>query len=347
LPKEGMSKEWNYATDLAINSELFKAYSSEQKTDATADKSIKNLYDIALSPGKEPFVDVPHGKSAEWYFKYVQDNKEEIEEKMKQGGKGKPGDNPLKDYLDGQPGQGSGDGGPPGMDDHSGWSESGEIPSDLKEILKEKVRQLAKEAANEANQRGWGSVSSEMKQAIIKSLQTVVDWRKVLRYFIKTSQKADRSSSIKKINRRYPYIHAGKKTNRVAKIAISIDQSGSVGDGMLAAFFAELEKLALLAEFTVIPFDTRVNDRFVFVWKKGEKFKARREMSGGTDFNAPTRWVNESRGKFDGHIVLTDMYAPKPMPSKCQRMWMTDENGKKSPYFQTNEKVVSIRYGND
>ena len=53
-----------------------------------------------------------------------------------------------------------------------------------------------------------------------------------------------------------------------------------------------------------------------------------------------TRYVNT--GKFDGHIVLTDMMAPKPKPSKCQRMWMTDQDGKNSQYFTTNERVIVI-----
>ena len=64
-------------------------------------------------------------------------------------------------------------------------------------------------------------------------------------------------------------------------------------------------------------------------------------MCGGTCFDAPTRYVN--KGDFDGHIVLTDMYAPKPIPSKCQRMWITDENGKAHSYFDTKEIVVAIK----
>jgi predicted metal-dependent peptidase len=32
-----------------------------------------------------------------------------------------------------------------------------------------------------------------------------VDWKKVLRYFVKTSQRANKSTTIKRINRRYPY----------------------------------------------------------------------------------------------------------------------------------------------
>jgi predicted metal-dependent peptidase len=127
---------------------------------------------------------------------------------------------------------------------------------------------------------------------------------------------------------------------RQAKIAISIDQSGSVSDKMLAAFFAELGGLAKYAEFTVVPFDTEVGEEHVFVWKKGKAQSWDRVMCGGTCFNAPTKWVND-RG-FDGHIVLTDMCAPKPIPSKCQRMWMTDSDNARNPYFTTTERVIAI-----
>jgi hypothetical protein len=63
-------------------------------------------------------------------------------------------------------------------------------------------------------------------------------------------------------------------------------------------------------------------------------------MCGGTCFDAPTRFVN--KGKFDGHIVLTDMMAPKPIASKCQRMWMTTQEYARNPYFTTSEVVVAI-----
>ena len=65
-----------------------------------------------------------------------------------------------------------------------------------------------------------------------------------------------------------------------------------------------------------------------------------RVMCGGTCFDAPTKWVNERN--FDGMIILTDMAAPKPIPAKCQRMWMTDQQGKDSQYFTTNERVIVI-----
>tara|TARA_R110002126_G_scaffold134434_3_gene278586 strand:+ start:203 stop:538 length:336 start_codon:yes stop_codon:yes gene_type:complete len=109
---------------------------------------------------------------------------------------------------------------------------------------------------------------------------------------------------------------------------------------MLTLFYAELNKLSDIATFTVVPFDTQVATDKVFVWKKGEKRKHERVLSGGTDFNAPTEYVN--KGNFQGHIVLTDMMAPKPKPSKCPRMWMTDKSNASRPYFKTTERVVII-----
>jgi predicted metal-dependent peptidase len=210
------------------------------------------------------------------------------------------------------------------------------------EIAKERLKETVKRAAEEATKAGsWGSVGSDCRKDITdRLLTTKVDWTKVLRYFIKTSQQANRRGTVKKINRRYAYIHPGRKRTRTAKIAISIDQSGSVDDGMLQAFFAELNKLADLAEFTVVPFDTDVAKDKVFVWKKGDRKKWERVMCGGTCFNAPTQYVNENN--FDGHIVLTDMCAPKPIASKCQRMWMTTAYYAKHPYFKTNERIIAI-----
>ena len=179
-----------------------------------------------------------------------------------------------------------------------------------------------------------------MRRDIVARLQTSIDWRKVLRYFVKTSTRANKTSTVKRLNKRYRYVHPGKKVQRRAKIAISIDQSGSVSDEMLQAFFGELNKLAKLASFTVVPFDTRVDEALVYEWKKGQTHKTERVMCGGTCFDAPTKYVNDKG--FDGHIVLTDLMAPKPKASKCQRMWMTTKYYARHPYFKTNERVIAI-----
>ena len=331
MPDKSQMRMWNHATDLAINSEIFA--NGEPK------ESIKNLWDMCLLPGKEgPYKDFPRGESADFYFEKIK----EMVEQQKQNGKGDKGEG----NGEGQPGSGDpsdGEGDGSGFDSHEGWGEDGKnpIPQEVRELAKERLRQAMNEAANDANRSGnWGTISQSMRKDIIKRLTSKVDWKKVLRYFIKTSQKADRQNSVRKINRRFPYIHAGKKSNRTAKIAISIDQSGSVSDAMLTTFFAELDNLAELAEFTVIPFDDGVAEDKIYTWKKGSKKKAERVLCGGTNFDAPTKYVNEKN--FDGHLILTDMCAPKPIPSKCQRMWMTDSENARNPYFKTNERVIAV-----
>lgn len=322
LPEEGMTKMWNYATDLAINSHL-----------------IGQLPEGALIPGEGYFKEMAVGLSAEQYFKLLKDKAEGQEEEQGEGQSGEGGEGESDES--GESG-GSGAEMPEPFDDHSGWGEgSEEADNTANEIAKQRLKENIKKAAEEASRQGnWGTVSASCRQEILDRLTAKVDWKKVLRYFIKTSQKADRSSTVKRINRRYAYIHPGRKVNRQAKIAVSIDQSGSVDDTMLAKFFTELNKLSDLAEFTVVPFDTRVDESLVYTWKKGENRKVERVMYGGTCFDAPTEYVN-SKG-FDGHIILTDLMAPKPKASKCQRMWMTTEHYARRPYFQTNERIVVV-----
>ena len=315
LPPEGMSKMWNVATDLAINSFL-----------------VGKLPEGGCIPTQEPFQDYPLEMSAEWYFSKLQ-NDEQF--KPPEDGEGEGGEG------EGEPSEGNGQGSglPDSLDDHSGW---GEVDQETKAMAEERLKDAIRKATDEVNSggRGWGSVSQGMRKKIQDMVTPKVNWRSVLRYFVKTSQRANRRSTVKRINKRFPYIHAGKKVNRTAKIAISIDQSGSVSDEMLSIFFAELNGLAKYAEFTVVPFDTEVAEDEVYVWKKGKRRVFERVSCGGTCFNAPTRWVNERN--FDGHIVLTDMEAPKPIPSKCQRMWMTTPDCASRPYFTTNERVIAV-----
>lgn len=297
---------WNIAGDLAINSMI----------------GADNLPEGCCIPGGKQFEDYPLGKTAEFYLEKMKDDE--------QFGDGNGG---FKD-LEGQSGSDFGN-----FDDHGGW---GDLTDDERQMVEERAKDIMEKAAKEANNsgRGWGSVSSGIKREIMERLKTRVDWKKVLRAFIGAAQRADKSNTMRRINRRFPYIHAGRKVNRVANIAISIDQSGSVSDSELNAFFIELNKLSELATFTVIPFDTKVAEDKVYTWRKGEKRKWERVMYGGTCFNAPTDYVN--KGNFDGHIVLTDLQAPKPKSSRCRRMWMASKLNVDQMPFKTQERVIAI-----
>lgn len=232
------------------------------------------------------------------------------------------------------------------LDDHEGWggdpnSEAGEAAAIAKERLRDAMGKAAEEAARSS--RAFGNMHQSVRDAIMRFISGTVDWRAVLRNFIGQSQRSFKSNTVKRINKRFPYIHAGRKTNRTANIAIAVDQSGSVSDEMLGMFFAELSNLAKIVSFDIVPFDTEVGENQITKWEKGKKYsKAQRVMHGGTDFDAPTKFVN-GNSKYDGLIVLTDMQAPAPVPCRVRRLWVTDEENKNNPYFKTNELVVAVK----
>jgi len=300
-----VSKAWNVATDMAINCHIKD-----------------ELPDMCWLPSKLGFDDF---LSAEQYMQLLKDK-----------------------FPDGGNGEGEGQGAPPGdeFDDHDGWGQN-EANGESKAIAKERLREAMKKGVEEAAKRsnGFGNMHESVKKAIMAFVNGTVDWRAVLRNFIGQSQRANRSNTIKRINKRFPYIHPGRKTNHAAHIAIAIDQSGSVSDEMLSLFFAELNNLSKLVTFTVVPFDTEVGEKLVYQWKKGQKHTVERVMQGGTDFNAPTEWVNK-HPEIDGLIVLTDMQAPLPKPCRVRRLWVTTPDCKESPYFQTNELVIAVKKNN-
>jgi len=303
MPAGGVTKQWNIAMDLAINSSLFGKGDFSGKPEGS-------LWKTACLPGARDFVDYPHDLSADAYYRML-------------------GEDPNFDPSEYQT-----------MDNHDLFG--GDLDPEAAEIAKQHMKQAIKEAIDaSARGEGWGSIPLHMQGEILKLLQTVIDWRAVLRYFIKTSQRSSKKGTFMRLNRRMPWIFPGRKSSRSANVAVAIDQSGSVSDELLTIFFAELNSLSKFATFTVIPFDSEVDEDKVYEWKKGTRFNAERVLSGGTDFNAPTRFVNE-HGGFDGLIIATDMDAPAPIDCNVQRMWVTDSRGANHPYFSTNERVISL-----
>jgi predicted metal-dependent peptidase len=300
---ESMFKTWNIAADLAINSFL-----------------VNELPAGCCMPGEGPFKDYPPKQAAEWYY------------------------TKLLNDPNFKPSEGEGQG---QFDDHSQWGSSGEggSPEDrqVQEVAAEKLKDDLRKAANQvAASQGWGTMTAEMRDKMLKLITVTLDWRKVLRYFVKTSQRVDKHSTVRRVNKRYPYVQPGKKVRRQAKIAIATDQSGSVSDPLLCTFFSYLNKLSEIADFVVIPFDHEICESKIYTWKRGAHHKAERVLCGGTCFNAPTRYVND-HPEFDGLIILTDMMADKPIRCRVQRLWMTDENGKQHAPFNTgNEQVVEV-----
>jgi predicted metal-dependent peptidase len=313
---------WNIATDLAINSLIVTHARAPRDQESAVGWS--PLPDGGLIPGKRPKVEkelfdklsperqkahaeladliekLPTLKSSEFYF-----------HKLCENSKQKKYDEDDVVYI-------------VSMDDHNGWDE---VPSEMEEYIEGRVKAIIEKAVRLADSHadGWGNIPADIREEIRRSVSTIIDWRQVLRQFVGSLVRGNRTTSIKRINRRYPYIHPGAKRSYTAKLAVAIDQSGSVGDEMLNMFFGELDTLTRKVDVTIIPFDCGAcHESDVFEWRKGTRPDLKRVKMGGTDFNAPTNFINDpkNRGRWDGLLIMTDGGAGQPGPSRIKRGWV-------------------------
>ena len=303
----------NYATDLAINSDIpeeelpegglipgkaFKALTDEDKA-KMSDESIARYERVSAK-----IASFPRGESSEWYFTKLMEDPEVADDICKGPGGGDEG----------------GPGLPGGMDDHEGW---GEMTDEEKELVKGKIRKAVEDAVKDCDRSGrWGSVGGEMRKTLRDLISKEVDWRSILRKFCGLSRRADRRSNVRRLNRKYTGIHPGVERGYTSSIAVYIDQSGSVGNAELELAFAELRNLTRRTSFTTFHFDTEVDTKSETEWRRGKTPPADRTRCGGTDFGCVTTHANANSHRFDGYIIITDGEAAKPNPSRLKRGWL-------------------------
>lgn len=297
----------NWATDLAINSLIGEDH----------------LPSIVLMPGKRnkdprtgkaiegPYADfianAPPLKASDWYYSEL-----------------------LKIYQENDDGSGnsiaaSGIG---TLDDHEGWKE---VPADILEEIRNEVEAGISEAVRKADgENSWGNTPAHIQAWIRKMLSKEVDWRSILHNFIGRVRSMERSSTLKRINKKAPYVFPGVRRKTKATFACFIDQSGSMSDKDVAQMFGELENLARETEIDVFHFDTEVDVDSHTVWKKSQPFpKPHRTRCGGTDFNAVARYCNDQKNpNWSGVIILTDGYAPvMGAINNAKVLWVITEGG--------------------
>lgn len=342
---------WNAATDCAINSLIprkelpdFCLFPGELYVPPKAPKNWKPGLIARL------IKEAPKEKSAEWYMSYFLNN-EEVKNAMaraaaksnygagegegddksgdagdanapggnqgnhsKQKGRGKGKSNQERRFDDALRDElyNSGDGGQ--FDDHSIWDQLSEEQRDMmRDYMRDIFRDCVREAEREQN--GWGNVPESIRAHLKKILSKEVDWRDLISQFVGRTRSTKTTSSIKRINRRFPWEHPGRKRAYSAKPAIAFDQSGSMSDWWVELLFAEICNLGNVTEYDVIPFDHTVDEKNIQHIRRGGQPKIIRTRQGGTDFNAPVRYINSKPGVYDCLFVLTDGGCDKPL--KC------------------------------
>lgn len=225
------------------------------------------------------------------------------------------------------------------FDEHDKWNE---VSQAEREYVEQKIKQIVSEAVRLADQtNSWGSVPSWMQKYLRELCSNRIDWRSVLRQFCGMVGGMTRTTSIKRVNRKYPYIHPGVKKNRTARLGIFIDQSGSMSDEHIAMLFSELSQLARKMEFIVHFFDVEVDPSSI-VWRRGSSVPPVRRRTGGTDFESVIKYVNARAELFDGALIMTDGECLRPSPCHVKLGWVTVPEHKLPFEPYDNEFLISM-----
>jgi len=228
------AKIHNIAADLAINSII----------------GPERLPDFCLMPGRAPKSDdpklaaliksFPKLESTDYYF------------------------NRLKDYAEANGGGGSdfelsiGNENGETLDSHGGW---GDVPDELRDVLKNKAREMTAQGVNSAQRSAkWGTIPAEIAAMIEKMMKHELDWKAILRMFLGRTRSMDRYSTVKRINKRMPYLFPGVRRTTVANVLCAIDQSGSVGDDDVQRFLAETFAASKEGKLDIVNFDTEMDE---------------------------------------------------------------------------------------
>lgn len=234
----------------------------------------------------------------------------------KKGKGGKPGDEEGKGSGSGslkyKPGEFSpGDGeGMDSMDQHDWQGQQSMTPEQQKE-LERQIDQALRQGAILA-----GKMAGNMDRGIQEVLKPKLDWKELLREFVKSVCKNKDASSWRQINRRYVsqgIYMPGFIGESVGRIMIGIDTSGSIGGELLGQFLGEME--AICKEVSPEGVDLLYWDAAVAGHEKYEQFEAADVISrtkpkggGGTAPSCVTEYMKKHKMEPVCSIILTDGY---------------------------------------
>jgi len=142
-------------------------------------------------------------------------------------------------------GDGSGEGEGEGFDDHD-WQDAKDMTEEEKKELEREIDQAIRQGVM-AQQKIAGSGAGGLDRELADLLEPKVNWREVLRDFVKSICNSKDASSWRRVNRRFLSTGVYMPTligEKVGHLVIAIDTSGSVGDDELAEFLSEVKGIA-------------------------------------------------------------------------------------------------------
>ena len=221
------------------------------------------------------------------------------------------------------------------LTDHN-W-EAGDDAEDAQAV----VREFVNAAVDMMNEESRGLMPAHfMSQVELINKPPVLSWQAILKKYVGTIS-ANKRKTRMRLNRRQPerFDLSGRVDDKVLKIAVAIDTSGSVDDHMIAQIFNEI--FAILAkrkhEITVIECDAQVQR--VYRAKNAGEIQKKVAGRGGTCFSPVIEYVNNDKYFRDALLIyFTDGFGEReiPKPKTYRNLWVVFDDERhlsvKEPY---------------
>ena len=167
----------------------------------------------------------------------------------------------------------------------------------------------------------WGSLPAALLSElalVLAERQPKLDWKRMVRIFCASSGRTKIKNTVKRISKRYG-TRPGVKIQRLQRLLVAVDTSGSIDQEMVESFFAEIHGAWRAgASVIVVECDAEVQRSYEYRGKPPTVVHG----GGGTEFEPVFRWMRQQRS-FDGCLYLTDGCGPAPETRPtCKLLWV-------------------------
>ena len=241
-----------------------------------------------------------------------------LKQEMKYGGGGGGGDDNCQD----------------GFDEHD-WDSAKDMTEEEKRELSRDIDQALRQgqmAAAKIAGKNAGGIDRELQDL----LEPKLDWREVLREFVKSTCYAKDASSWRKVNRRYLSTGMYMPTligEKVGHLVVAVDTSGSIGAAELADFLSEVKGIAEEVnpdKVDLIYWDAKVAGHEEYELGTVESIiqSTKPRGGGGTAPSCVSQYLKEKAIVPECIVVLTDGYVGGDWGSDWEAplLWVITQN---------------------
>jgi predicted metal-dependent peptidase len=170
-----------------------------------------------------------------------------------------------------------------------------------------------------AHQKLHGKGAGGMNRELGDLLEPQINWREVMREFVKSICNSKDKSSWRRVNRRYLSSDIYMPTligERVGRIAIGIDTSGSIGGEELTTFLSEVQSIAKDVnpeKVDLIYWDSKVaaHEEYDEAAVPNIVSSTKPKGGGGTDPTAMMHYMKKNNIVPECIVMLTDGFVPQ------------------------------------